>query len=188
MAHIALFHSILGRRSVEHLAVERWRRAGHEAVAVDLFDGATAAGIDDGFALIDRIGWDTVVDNGRRGLADMPDETVLAGLSMGTGVVCELLPERPGTAGILLLHAFPELPAGVTTGLRAQVHVAEPDEFARSGQLPSLRQAAEDADMAMEIFRYQGAGHFYIDRDLPDYDPEATELTWRRMLTFLDGS
>lgn len=42
--------------------------------------------------------------------------------------------------------------------------------------------------MAMEIFRYQGAGHFYIDRDLPDYDPEATELTWRRMLTFLDGS
>ncbi|GAA1276617.1 hypothetical protein [Saccharothrix xinjiangensis] len=39
----------------------------------------------------------------------MPDETVLAGVSMGASVVSDLWPERPA-AGVLLLHATADLP------------------------------------------------------------------------------
>ncbi|MGW4696126.1 hypothetical protein ACWEO1_27580 [Kitasatospora cineracea] len=114
MAHIALFHSVLGLRSVELFAAARLRSAGHEVVTPDLFDGETASALDEGFELVDRVGWAAVVRSARQTLAGMPDQTVLAGVSMGTGVVADLWPERSATAGVLLLHAAADLPATVT--------------------------------------------------------------------------
>lgn len=185
MAHIALFHSVLGLRSAELFAAERLRRAGHEVVTPDLFDGETASALDEGFQLVDRIGWAAVVKRARQALAGMPDETVLAGVSMGTGVVADLWPERSATAGALLLHATADLPGTVRPGLRVQLHVAEPDEFAPPERVAALRRAAEESGVDLEVFRYPGIGHFYTDHELPDHAPAAAELTWRRVLSFL---
>lgn len=183
--HIAMFHSVLGLRPVELLAAERLRGAGHEVVTPDLFGGETAATLDRGFQLLDRIGWATMVERARQTLEGMPDETVLVGVSMGVGVISELWPERPDAAGILLLHAAADLPASVRPGLRVQLHAAEPDDFAPPERVAALSQAAKDAGIDLEVFRYPGVGHFYTDRALPDHDPAAAELTWRRVLGFL---
>ncbi|MDQ0792250.1 dienelactone hydrolase family protein [Streptomyces sp. B1I3] len=188
MAHIALFHSVLGLRSAELLAAERLRRAGHEVVTPDLFGGETASTLDEGFRLADRIGWAAVIERARRSLRGMPDETVLAGVSMGTSVVADLWPERPATGGVLLLLAavdLPVTPVTVRPGLRAQLHAAEPDDFAPHERVGALSRAARNAGVDLEVFRYPGVGHFYIARDLPDHDPVAAELTWRRVLEFL---
>jgi dienelactone hydrolase len=185
MAPIALFHSVLGLRPVELRAAERLRQAGHEVVTPDLYDGRTAATLDLGFRLADRVGWKAVITRARQSLDGMPDETVLAGVSMGAGVVAELWPERPATAGVLLLHATADLPSGVRPGLRVQLHAAEPDTFASPEQVAALRRAARDAHVALDVFRYPGAGHFYTDPDLPDHAPAAAELTWRRVQDFL---
>ncbi|MFD7509980.1 dienelactone hydrolase family protein [Streptomyces sp. NPDC059853] len=185
MAHIALFHSVLGLRPVERLAADRLRRAGHRVVTPDLFGGETAATLDQGFALLDRVGWAVVIDRARRALRELPDETVLAGVSMGTGVVTELWPERTATAGVLLLHAPAELPASVRPGTRVQLHAAEPDDFVPPDSVAALRRAARERDVALDVFRYPGAGHFFTDAQLDDHDPAAAELTWRRVLDFL---
>ncbi|MEV0720080.1 dienelactone hydrolase family protein [Asanoa sp. NPDC050611] len=186
MAHVALFHSVLGLRRVERLAAERLRRAGHAVVTPDLFAGKTADSLEHGFRLVDGIGWAVVIDRARSALADMPNDTVLAGASMGVGVVADLWPERPDTAGVLMLHAATDLPASVRPGLRAQLHAAEPDDFAPPERVAGLRRAAREAGVDLEVFRYPGAGHFFTDGDLPDHDPAAAELTWRRVLDFLD--
>jgi len=186
MAHIVLFHSVLGLRPVELSAAERLRRAGHEAVTPDLFDGETASALDEGFRLLDRIGWAAVVERARRAVSGMPDETVLAGVSMGAGVVTDLWPERSAAAGVLLLHAPADLPDTARPGLRVQLHAAEPDEFAPPERVAALCRAAEEAGVDVEVFRYPGVGHFYIDGELPDHDPTAAELTWRRVLGFLE--
>ncbi|MFB7759973.1 dienelactone hydrolase family protein [Streptomyces xiamenensis] len=186
MAHIALFHSILGLRPAERLAAERLRAAGHQVITPDLFGGATATTLDEGFQLLDRVGWATVVHRARQALRAMPEETVLAGVSMGTGVVTELWPEHTAAAGVLLLHATAELPASVPPGTRVQLHAAEPDDFVPPENVAALRRAAREQGVELEIFRYPGAGHFYIDREGEDHDPEAAELTWRRVLDFLD--
>ncbi|WP_017596076.1 dienelactone hydrolase family protein [Nocardiopsis potens] len=186
MAHVALFHSVLGLRTAETRAAERLRRAGHEVTVPDLFGGATASTLEEGFRLLERIGWETVVKRARRSLEGVPEQTVLAGVSMGTGVVADLLPERPATAGVLLLHAAADLSAGLRPGLRVQLHAADPDEFAPPGRVAALRRAAQEAGADAEVFRYPGVGHFYIDDELPDHDPAAAELTWRRVLAFLD--
>jgi hypothetical protein len=38
----------------------------------------------------------------------------------------------------------------------------------------------------VEVHRYRGAGHLYTDPELPDYDEEAAEATWRVALGFLE--
>jgi dienelactone hydrolase len=182
MAHIALFHSVLGLRSAELLAAERLRHAGHEVVTPDLYGGETAATLDQGFRLVEGIGWSAVIERARQALDAMPDETVLVGVSMGTGVVSDLWAERPGTDGVVLLHATADIPDSVRPGLRVQLHAAEPDRFAPSERVAAMTRTAREAGVDLEIFRYPGAGHFYTDRDLPDYDPQAAELTWRRVL------
>lgn len=185
MVHVVFFHSVLGLRSAELLGAERLRRAGHDVATPDLFDGATASSIDAGFGLLDEIGWGTVVRRARRALADLPEDTALLGVSMGTGVVSDVWAERPATAAVVLLHAAAEIPGGARAGLRVQLHAAEPDEFAPAGRVAALRQAAGDIGVDLEVFRYPGAGHFYTDRELGDHDPAAAELTWRRVLRFL---
>ncbi|MFC7467608.1 dienelactone hydrolase family protein [Actinomadura keratinilytica] len=45
--------------------------------------------------------------------------------------------------------------------------------------------AAGGADV--EVYRHPGAGHLYTDPELPDYDAEAAEATWRTVQGFLDS-
>lgn len=185
MVHLAWFHSVLGLRPSDLRAAQRLRRAGHEAVTPDLFDGETAATVDQGAELVDRLGWAAVVHRARQALRHLPEETVLVGVSMGAGIVSELWPERPGAAGVVLLHATAELPASARPGLGVQLHAAEPDDFAPPDRVAALRRAAQDRSVDLEIFRYPGVGHFYTDPDVTDYDRAAADLTWRRLLEFL---
>jgi dienelactone hydrolase len=165
MAHVVLFHSVLGLRPAELLAAERLRRSGHEVVVPDLFGGETAATLDAGFRIAERVGWAAVVTAARATLRGMPDETVLA--------------------GVLLLHGVTDLPVPVRPGLRVQLHAAVPDTFAPDERVAELGRAARAYGVALDVFRYPGSGHFYTDPGLPDHDPAAADLTWRRVLDWL---
>lgn len=66
------------------------------------------------------------------------------------------------------------------------LHAAELDDFAPHENVAALRRAATEKRIHLEIFRYAGADHFYTDTEHPDHDPTAAELTWRRVLDFLD--
>jgi dienelactone hydrolase len=136
--------------------------------------------------VVERVGWTTVVERARRALADLPEQTVLVGVSMGAGVVGAVWPERPATAGVVLLHAPADLPASTRAGLKVQMHAADPDEFAPPEQVDALRKSARRTGADLEIFRYPGVGHFYTDHELPDHSPAAAELTWNRVLNFLN--
>jgi dienelactone hydrolase len=70
---VVLFHSMFGLRAVELAAAGQLRATGCRVVVPDLFAGATVPGdVDAGFALMDRVGWGTIVDRARRGLAGVP--------------------------------------------------------------------------------------------------------------------
>jgi dienelactone hydrolase len=181
VVNIVVFHSVLGLRPVEFGAAERLRAAGHDVVTPDLYAGATASTLDEGFALMDRVGWATISRRAADAVRDLPPDTVLLGVSMGCGVVQGILPDRPGTAGVLLLHALAGIPASARDGLPVQVHVADPDPIAPPAQVTAWRAATPGA----QVFTYPGAGHFYTDAEGPDHDEVAAALTWRRALEFL---
>jgi dienelactone hydrolase len=186
MATIAIFHSVLGLRAIETATVARFQACGHTAFAPDLFEGRTAATVEEGFAIMDQIGWTLIRDRAHAALDQAPSTTVLLGFSMGAGVVSSIWPERRQAGGIVLLHGLASVPANVDPHVPVQVHLADPDPFALPSQLRDWMRIAAAPGMSPETYRYPGLGHFFTDPSLNDFNADGAELVWDRVSRFLD--
>jgi dienelactone hydrolase len=186
MASLALFHSVYGLRPAVLAAADRFRADGHRVVVPDLYATPAADTIEEGFALADEVGWPAILERARAAVAELPEDAVLGGFSMGAGLVTELLLDRPHTAGLLLLSSPGGALTGVPAGLRAQLHVADPDrDYAPAADVERWIAEMTAADAAFEVFRYPGVGHLWTDPDTPDHDDLAAELAWTRCEEFL---
>ncbi|MEH0843991.1 dienelactone hydrolase family protein [Micromonospora sp. CPCC 205711] len=185
MGHIALFHSVYGLRPAVSAAADRLRAAGHRVTAPDLYGEPPVDTVEEGFALLEKVGRDEVLRRARAAVAPLPPETVLAGWSMGAGVAGAVLADRPHAAGLLLLHGTGGDPAAVRPGLPVQLHLADPDEYEPQDEVDDWQRAMTGAGARLSVFRYLGAGHLFTDPDVPDHDSSAAELAWERSLAFL---
>ncbi|MFD8871209.1 dienelactone hydrolase family protein [Streptomyces sp. NPDC059590] len=184
---ILLLHSMYGLRPAVHAAADRLRAAGHEVHVPDLFEGRTADSAEEGMALKEEIGGDELLRRAVIAAAPLSDRGVVyAGFSLGGSIAQNLALGDEKARGLLLLHGTSDLPDDAATdGLPVQLHVADPDPFEPHDWLNAwyLRMGRAGADV--EIYRYPGAGHVFTDPELPDYDEEAAEATWKVALGFL---
>ncbi|MEV2239673.1 dienelactone hydrolase family protein [Micromonospora sp. NPDC049891] len=187
MGHVVLFHSVYGLRPAVLAAADRLRAAGHRVHSPDLYGVPAVDSVAEGFALLARVGEQTVLDRARAALDGLPPDTVLAGFSMGAGVAGALLAERPDTAGLLLLHGTGGSPAAVRPGLRVHLHLADPDAYDPPDEVDTWQREMTAAGADLVVHRYPGAGHLFTDPTVADHDPVAAELTWDRVLAFLDN-
>jgi dienelactone hydrolase len=187
MAHVILFHSVMGLRDLERDAAERFRAAGHEVVTPDLYDGQTAASVAEGLSLLNTLGADAIAERALNACAGTPDNAVLAGISMGAGLACQVWAKRAQTSGVLLLNGLGDIPKWVRSGLPVQVHFAEPDQYISDEQATSWPMTAFRVGLCAEIYTYDGVGHLYTDAASPDYDAAAAAQTWERSVSFLEG-
>ncbi|WP_406079937.1 dienelactone hydrolase family protein [Micromonospora sp. NBC_00858] len=185
MRHVVLFHSVYGLRPAVRAAADRLRAAGHRVVTPDLYGVPATDTVEEGFALLDKIGQDVVLDRARAALRELPAEAVLAGFSMGAGVAGALLAERPDSAGLLLLHGTGGAPESVRPGLPVQLHLADPDPYDAPDEVDEWQRAMTDAGTDLTVFRYPGVGHLFTDPDVAEYAPDADAATWPRVLAFL---
>ncbi|MET8826733.1 dienelactone hydrolase family protein [Streptomyces sp. NPDC004610] len=186
---IVLFHSTYGLRPAVRDAAERLRAAGHEVFTPDLFEGRTFDTVEEGRAAKDALGKDELIR--RAVLAAAPHSgrgLVYAGFSLGASLAQTLALGDEHARGLLLLHGTSDLaPNASVDELPVQLHVAEPDPFETDDWLSAWYLQMGRAGADVEVYRYAGAGHLYTDPDLPDYDREAAEATWRVALGFLDS-
>ncbi|MBM0279826.1 dienelactone hydrolase family protein, partial [Micromonospora tarensis] len=182
MRHVVLFHSVYGLRPAVRAAAERMRAAGHQVTTPDLYGVPPAESVEEGFAVLDKIGQEAVLDRARAALRDLPPETVLAGFSMGAGVAGALLAERPDAAGLLLLHGTGGAPDAVRPGLPVQLHLADPDPYDAPDEVDEWQRAMTDAGADLTVFPYPGVGHLFTDPDLAEYSPAASTAAWPRVL------
>jgi dienelactone hydrolase len=194
MAEVILFHHVAGLTEGVRSFAERLRAGGHTVHTPDLFGGETAATIDEGLALVDRIGDEELQGRGRAALAGLPEALVYAGFSYGSGMAQRFAQQRPGARGALLYEGCLPLTGDWGTGpwpdgLRAQVHGMDADPyFALEGDLASAREIAAAAGPGVvEVFTYPGDGHLFTDSSLPAYDKDATALVIERSIAFLDA-
>ncbi|MEU1946159.1 dienelactone hydrolase family protein [Streptomyces sp. NPDC020125] len=186
---IVLFHSAYGLRPAVQEAADRLRAAGHEVVVPDLYEGQTAETVEDGMVIKERIGRDELLKRAITAAAPYSDRgLVYAGFSLGGALAQNLALADDKARGLLLLHGTSDIADDTTVDeLPVQLHVADPDPFEPHDWLNAWYLRMRRAGADVEVFRYAGAGHIFTDPELPDYDKEAAEATWRVALGFLTG-
>jgi len=192
MAEVVLFHHVLGLTDGVRAFAGELRAGGHTVHTPDLFDGEVAGSIDDGLALVERIGDETLRERAKRALASLPDGLVYAGFSYGAGMAQRFAQTRPGTHGALLyegcLPVTGEWAVGPwPDGVPVQVHGMDKDPFfALEGDLDSAREMVESVGPELAaVFTYPGDRHLFTDSSLPSYDADATALVIERSRDFL---
>ncbi len=186
MAEILLFHHAQGLTSGCVSLADQMRRAGHVVHVPDLYEGKMFADLAAGIAHAEAVGFDTIVERGRRSSVDLPTELVYIGLSLGVLPAQMLAQTRPGARGAMLLHACvppAEFGAGWPEYVPLQIHVMEDDDL---GDVDVAREVAATIQGA-ELFLYPGERHLFTDSSVADYDPAAARLVERRILAFLAG-
>ena len=192
MAEVVLFHHVQGLTDGISAFAGELRAGGHTVHTPDLFDGQRPATIDDGVALTQAIGDETLRERADRVVADLPEGLVYGGFSFGAGTAQRLAQTRPGAGGALLYEAcipitgdwaFGPWPDGVSV----QIHGMDKDPFfALEGDIDAARELVETVGSELaQLFVYPGDRHLFADSSLPSYDPDAAALVVQRSREFL---
>jgi dienelactone hydrolase len=190
MTEVVLFHHAQGLTPGVTAFADELRQAGHTVHTPDLFDGRTFATLTEGMAHVESIGFGEIIERGDRAVKDLPAELVYAGFSLGVVPAQKLAQTRAGARGALLCYScvpVSEFGSAWPAGVPAQVHGMDADPiFVGEGDLDAAKALVESTS-DVELFLYPGDQHYFADSSLPSYDPDATALLLRRMLTFLGG-
>jgi len=184
MSDVILFHHVQGLNDDVRAFAEELRAAGHTVHVPDVFEGRTFPTIADGIGHLQEIGFDTILERGRRAVEDLPARVVYIGISLGVMPAQLLAQTRPGArAAVFLQSAVP--PAAFETpwpaGVPAQIHLTEgdPEVLPPNGDLEAARAFAATED-GVELFLYPGETHLFWD-----YDDDAAALLKERVLAFV---
>ena len=184
MAEVLLFHHALGLTPGCVAFADALRAGGHVVHTPDLFDGRTFTSVVAGIRHAEEVGFDTIVERGRRAAEALPAAIVPAGFSLGVMPAQMIVQTRPGAKGALLLHGCVPLSfygGSWPEGVPLQIHTAALDEL---GDVDVARELVEAVEGA-ELHLYPGDGHLFTDPASPDHDAAATTLVMRRALEFL---
>ena len=191
MATVALFHSALGVRPGVHDAAARLAAAGHEALVVDQYDGRVFDDYAAAGAHVEEVGFPELMARAEAGVAGLPDGFVVLGWSNGAGMAEYVATRRRVAGAVLVAGALPLELLGATgwpAGVPVQLHRTEADPFAQPEWEAAFVAAVEASGAPLERCAYPGAGHLFTDASLPaEYDAQATERFWGRVLGFLSG-
>ena len=189
MAEVLLFPHAQGLTAGCLSFADELRAAGHVVDTPDLYEGRTFDTLADGMAYADEVGFDTVIERGRRAADGLPVDMVYVGLSLGVLPAQMLAQTRPGAKGAVLMHSCvppSEFGSPWPQSVPLQIHLMDGDEHV----LPPNEdlQAARELDASVEgatLFPYHGDRHLFSDSGLPDYDDDAATLLKERVLGFL---
>jgi dienelactone hydrolase len=190
MTQVALFHSVLGVRPGVLDAADRLRKAGHEVLVVDQYDGRVFEDYPEAMTYAEGVGYPALMEQAVGAVADLPDGFVVAGFSNGGGMsVC--VATRRSVSGVLMVAgAMPVAvvgpDAGWPAGVPAQIHYTLDDPFRSQDEIDATVHDVETAQGEVEVFDYPGNGHLFADPSLPaEYDQASAELLWERALVFI---
>lgn len=189
MAEVLLFHHGHGlTRGIEDFA-GMLRRAGHSVHVPDLYEGNVFETLEEGLDYAGKVGFDAIMERGRRAAEELPPSLVYAGFSLGVMPAQMLAQSREGAAGALFFHScvpMEEFGSGWPEGVPVQIHAMEADPFfVDDGDIDAARELTASTPEA-ELFLYPGREHLFADNTLPSYDAAAAHLLTERTLAFLD--
>lgn len=193
MAEVVLFHHVQGLTDGIRALADQLAAGRHTVHTPDLFDGEQPSTVEDGIALVQRIGDETLDQRVAQTVASLPSDVVYAGISFGGGVAQRLAQTRTGARGALLYEACLPITGEWAVGpwpdgVPVQIHGMDHDPFfALEGDIDAARELVETLGPELaELFVYPGDRHLFTDSSLPSYDADATAQVVQRSHALLD--
>jgi carboxymethylenebutenolidase len=190
---VLVLHAWWGLKPSFTSICDRLAAAGFVALAPDLYQGRTAATIEEAEALLEQRDFELMQATTTGALAYLRghaatrgDAVGVLGFSMGAAWALELASQAPqDIAATVLFYGVSEADFGAARTAYLG-HFAEEDEWE---PLDGVRQMEADIRAAgrdVTIHIYPGVAHWFFEADRPEYNPEAAEVAWRRTLEFLN--
>jgi hypothetical protein len=105
MTEVLLFHHAQGQTEGFKAFADELRGARHTVHTPDLLDGRTFGSIPEGMAYVRQLGFGEITDRGERAAAELPNELVYAGMSLGVVPAQKLAQTRSGARGAIFLYS-----------------------------------------------------------------------------------
>jgi dienelactone hydrolase len=192
MAHIVLFHSVLGLRPAVHQFAEELRKAGHQVTTPDFYDGRIFESFEEGNTKWFANGIPAILQRAQDACKELDGDLLFGGFSNGAAVAEFMAATHPKAKGALLMHGALPLemlqlsawPAKVPV----QLHYNAEDPFRNPENDSALEKAVRASSAAFEEFLYEDHTHLFTDPDLPDYNEASARLLMKRALGFIDNA
>jgi carboxymethylenebutenolidase len=189
---VLVLHAWWGLKPFFKQVCDRLAGEGFVVLAPDLFDGKTAATIEEAEQLIsqsDSQAIEATVTAAaaylRRHPAVRGERLGALGFSFGAAWALTLSTLAPDDIGAVVVFYGSYAPDFDTARAAYQGHFAEDDEWEPTEGVREMEDKLRAAGREVTLHTYPGAKHWFFELDRPEYLPEAADLAWRRTIDFL---
>ena len=189
---VIVLHAWWGLNTFFEELCDRLARSGFVAFAPDLYQGRTAATIDEAKALLDQRDFEAMQALAAGALAYFRAHPAVRGggvgalgFSMGAAWATLMASVAPADIAAAVLFYGSEAADFAASRAAYLGHFAEDDEWE---PLDGVRQMEADlraAGRVVTLHLYPGAQHWFFETNRPEYNAAAAELAWRRTIEFL---
>jgi len=189
---VLVLHAWWGLNPIFKKLCDRLAAEGFAAFAPDLNSGKVAKTIDEAKQVMEELDGQRKYDvvtavpaffRDQSGVRKEPFSII--GFSMGAAWSLVLAGERPeDIRKIVMFYGAGEADY---TKLKADVlgHFAEKDEWEDEKYIHAMQNDIQAAGLKTEFHFYPNTSHWFFEDDRPEFNTEAAELAWTRMLEFL---
>jgi carboxymethylenebutenolidase len=189
---VLVLHAWWGLNETIRDVCDRLAEAGFVALAPDLFDGEV---VDTPEAAEELAGRKEQTDLGPKVQAGLDrlrgepgvaaDAVGLLGFSFGAAHALLSGASDPTVAALVVCYGTAGTVDWSGSQAAVQGHFAENDPYEPPENVDDLERALRDAGRRVEVFRYPGTSHWFLEPDRPEYDEAAATLAWGRIMAFL---
>jgi carboxymethylenebutenolidase len=190
---VLVFHAWWGLNSIFKKLCDRLAVEGFAAFAPDLREGHIATTIDEAKRLLnelDEMKNQAVVEAAVDFLkyrSEVREEALsVIGFSMGAAWSLVAAEEHPQDIRkvVLFYGSYSDLQF---SNAKAEFlgHFAEVDEWEPAEEVNKMENNMQSAGLKTEFHKYPNTSHWFFEEDRPEFNADAAQLAWTRMLGFL---
>lgn len=189
---LLLLHSWWGLDSGVRRMADRISDEGHTVLVPDLLTGQTFEDADAAEAHLRSLDVDRLASLTQASVhlvrekgADSDAPVSIVGMSMGASLGLWASIRIPDAVSRVV--SFYGTQTIDFTGAKAayQLHFADHDELVDSDEASFMEATIGLSGLEVESHSYPGTSHWFFEPDRPNYDPDAAEQAWERMVRFL---
>jgi carboxymethylenebutenolidase len=186
---VLVLHAWWGLKQFFKKVCDQLAEQGFTALAPDLYQGRIAQTVEDAKVLLDQRDFELMGDTVKAAKDYLVSLNTgkpigVLGFSMGASWALIVSAKEPDIAVAVLFYGSD----GVDfTPVQAKVlgHYAEVDEWEPLGGIRAMERDMKAAGVDATLHIYPKVGHWFVEEDRPEYDPESAKLAWERTSEFL---